>query len=164
MLFMFIKLSFEIYYSLLRAITGSFLAAAFAGTNPAINVKNTLIAIKIIEPIIGKFARPAMPVKDFKIKLIGIISKIEIKIPNTPLVKPIIKLSAVKTRLTSRFDAPTLRNTPISFVRSITEIYVIIPIIIELTINETLTKAIKTYVIESIIVETELIIMPAKSL
>ena len=131
-------------YSLLSAITGSFFAAAFAGIRPAINVSNMLIATKIIEPKIGKFASPAMPVKDFKIKLIGIIKTTEIKIPNKPLERPIIKLSAVKTLFTSRFDAPTLRNTPISFVRSITEIYVIIPIIIELTISETLTKAIKT--------------------
>ena len=51
-----------------------------------------------------------------------IVNNKVIKIPNTPLVKPIIKLSLVNTRLISLFDAPILRNTPISFVRSITEI------------------------------------------
>ena len=108
-------------YSVLSASTGSFLEAIRAGINPAINVKTTLIKINDIAPTTGNSAKPEIPVNEIKIKLIGIVNNIVIKIPNTPLVKPIIKLSLVNTRLMSRFDAPMLRNTPISFVRSITE-------------------------------------------
>ena len=70
---------------------------------------------------IGSEAIPVMPVKLANIKLIGIVNKYEIIIPNNPLDSPIMKLSAVKTLLTSRFDAPMLLRTPISFVLSITE-------------------------------------------
>ena len=115
-----------------------------AGIRPAMNVRNTLIKIKPIAPKTGKLAKPEIPVKEIKIKLIGIVNNKVIKIPNTPLVKPIIKLSLVNTRLISRFDAPILLRTPISLVLSITEMYVIIPIIIELTTSETETNAIST--------------------
>ena len=37
---------FLIYYSVLRATTGSFLAAMLLGINPAINVRPILIAIR----------------------------------------------------------------------------------------------------------------------
>ncbi len=50
------------------------------------------------------------------------------------------------------FDAPSARRIPISFVLSITEIYVMIPIIIDETIRDTATNAISTYEIPLMIV------------
>ena len=40
--------------------------------------------------------------------------------PIAPAVKPIMKVSALKTRETSRFEAPIARRMPISLVRSST--------------------------------------------
>ena len=74
-----------------------------------------------------------------------------------------IIVSALNTREISFFDAPMLRNTPISFVRSNTEIYVMIPIMIELTTSEIATNAISTYEIALIIVLMEDIIVPTIS-
>ena len=71
--------------------------------------------------------------------------------PITPAVKPIMIVSALNTLETSIFLAPILLKIPISFVRSITDTYVIIPIIIELTTSETPAKAINTYEIMLII-------------
>ena len=54
-----------------------------------------------------------------------------------------------------RLEAPIARRIPISLVRSSTEIYVIIPIIIEETTSETATNAIRTYEIIFTMVVTE---------
>lgn len=43
-------------YSVRSAVTGSFLAAIFAGTNPAMNVKSILITISITAPATGRTA------------------------------------------------------------------------------------------------------------
>ena len=64
-------------------------------------------------------------------------------IPIKPEHKPIIKVSALNTRVISFFLAPSALNIPISLVRSNTEIYVIIPIIIEDTTRDIAEKAIK---------------------
>ena len=61
---------------------------------------------------------------------------------------------------TSFLEAPILLNTPISLVLSSTDMYVIIPIIIEETISDIATNAIKTYEIALIIVLTDDIIIP----
>ena len=65
-------------------------------------------------------------------------------IPINPATNPIISVSALNTLETSFFDAPILLNIPISFVLSKTDIYVIIPIIIDDTTSEIPTNAINT--------------------
>ena len=64
--------------------------------------------------------------------------------PNTPLINPIMNVSALNTRVISFLLAPIDRKIPISFVRSNTEIYVMIPIMMLDTMSDTDTKAIKT--------------------
>ena len=54
--------------------------------------------------------------------------------------QPMIKVSALKTCDILRFDAPSARKIPISLVRSITDMWVIIPIIMQETISDTPTK------------------------
>ena len=81
-------------------------------------------------------------------------------IPIAPDTKPSIRVSALNTLDTSFFDAPILLKTPISFVLSRTEMYVIIPIIIDETTREIATNAIKTEEIAVIIVLTDDIRIP----
>ena len=50
------------YYSVLKAITGSFFEAMRAGTRPATMVRPMLIAISAIAPITGKLATFPAPV------------------------------------------------------------------------------------------------------
>ena len=59
-----------------------------------------------------------------------------IPIPNNPAINPTINVSALNTLEISFLDAPIALNIPISFVLSSTDIYVIIPIIIDETIND----------------------------
>ena len=75
---------------------------------------------------------------------IGIVSTIETPTPKAPEISPIITVSALNTWLMFRLDAPRARSMPISFVRSITLICVIMPIMIELTTRLTATKAMST--------------------
>ena len=77
--------------------------------------------------------------------------------PIIPAIKPTISVSALKILPTSRLLAPKLRKIPISFVRSSTEMYVIIPIIIDETTSEIPTKQISTIDIAFIISPIELI-------
>ena len=69
-----------------------------------------------------------IPASALKIILIGIVSSSVTSIPRTPEIKPIIRVSAVNTRLISFLLAPTLLRIPISLILSSTEMYVIIPI------------------------------------
>ena len=55
-----------------------------------------------------------------------------------------MNVSALNTRVISFLLAPIERKIPISFVRSNTEIYVMIPIMMLDTMSDTDTKAIKT--------------------
>ncbi len=64
--------------------------------------------------------------------------------PNNPEESPIITVSALNIPDMSRFDAPIARKIPISFVLSCTEINVITPIIIDDTISEIATNAMRT--------------------
>ena len=64
--------------------------------------------------------------------------------PSAPETKPSISVSALNILETSFLEAPILLNTPISLVLSSTEMYVIIPIIIEETISDIATNAINT--------------------
>ena len=59
-----------ITYSVLRAITGSFLAAAEAGIRPDTRVSATLTQTIIIACHMGSAARPEMPVSGVRIRLI----------------------------------------------------------------------------------------------
>ncbi len=63
--------SFFIHYSVRRAITGSFFAAAFAGIKPLIKVSTTLIATIAIPCPTGNAAKPAIPVKNSSSILMG---------------------------------------------------------------------------------------------
>ena len=90
--------------------------------------------------------------------LAGIHSILAIIIPSTPENKPIINVSALKTRVISFFLAPSDLKIPISFVLSRTLIYIIIPIIIDETIRDIAEKAIKTMVIASIILPDKVVI------
>ena len=80
--------------------------------------------------------------------------------PIIPDIKPIMNVSALNTLEISFFDAPIALNIPISFVLSNTEMYVIIPIIIDDTISEIATNAIRTYEMALIIVLTDDMISP----
>ena len=147
-------------YSVRSATTGSFFAAIFAGTNPAISVSTILIITRITAPATGSFATPAIVVTFSIIRFAGMHKISVITIPSAPDTKPSISVSALNTRETSFFDAPILLKIPIYFVLSSTEIYVIIPIIIEETTSEIATNAISTAEIAVIIVLTDDIIMP----
>ena len=136
---------FYLFYSVLNANTGSFLAAFFDGIIPPINVKITLNIISTIAAGIGSTAViSGFPVTACITALIGIINNSETPIPIIPANNPTINVSALNIDEIFLFDAPIALKTPISFVLSNTDIYVIIPIIIEETINEMLTNAIKT--------------------
>ena len=100
--------------------------------------------IKNTAPLTGNLAICETPVIFSTTTLIGTFNTKVINIPNTPLVNPIMNVSALNTRVISFLLAPMERKIPISFVRSNTEIYVMIPIIILDTMSDTDTKAIKT--------------------
>ena len=76
--------------------------------------------------------------------VIGILSNMVTPIPNNPAINPTIKVSALNTLDISFLEAPIALKIPISFVLSNTDIYVIIPIIIDETTNEMATNAINT--------------------
>ena len=132
-------------YSVLNASTGSFLLAILDGINPAIIVRTMLITTKIIAAFTGKTAfTVSILVKEWIILLIGILSNSVTTIPKIPAINPTINVSALNTLDISFLDAPIALKIPISFVLSKTDIYVIIPIIIEETTNEIATNAINT--------------------
>ena len=76
--------------------------------------------------------------------LMGMFKSTVMNMPISPAARPMMNVSALNTRDTSFFDAPIARRMPISFVRSSTLIYVIIPIIMDETTSEMATKAIST--------------------
>ena len=100
--------------------------------------------IKNTAPLTGNLAICETPVIFSTTILIGTFNTSVINIPNTPLINPIINVSALNTRVISFLLAPIERKIPISFVRSNTEIYVMIPIMMLDTMSDTDTKAIKT--------------------
>ena len=132
-------------YSVLKAVTGSFFAAILEGINPEINVNVKLIIITAIASNGSSFAIEVRPIKCFKIILIGIDKSNVTHTPKIPEDRPIINVSALNTREISFFLAPTARKIPISFVLSITDTYVIIPIIIEDTTSEIAVNAINSH-------------------
>ena len=134
-------LFFSYNYSVLSDITGSFLLAILDGTRPANKVRRTEITTNIIAPTIGNLDKDEIPVIDFITEFIGIFKSTVTNMPNTPANNPSINVSALNTRVTSFLLAPIALKIPISFVLSITEIYVIIDIIIDETTSDILTNA-----------------------
>ena len=131
------------HYSVLKAVTGSCFAAFLDGINPPINVRITLNITSIVPPLNGSTAVMSVFILCI-IKLIGISNNKVTPIPIKPDNNPTINVSALNIEDIFFLDAPIALKIPISFVLSNTEIYVIIPIIIEDTIKEILTKAINT--------------------
>ena len=99
-----------------------------------------LIITKMIPPVIGNDATPDIPATAFIIMFAGIHSNNVIPIPNNPATNPTINVSALNTLDMSLFEAPIALSIPIYFVLSSTDIYVIIPIMID----DTDTNAINT--------------------
>ena len=120
------------------------MAASFAGISPAINVRNILIIIRITPPATGSCATFEISVRCLITALAGIHNSSVTTIPSAPETKPSISVYALNILETSFLEAPILLNTPISLVLSSTEMYVIIPIIIEETISDIATNAINT--------------------
>lgn len=116
------------YYSLLKAATGSFFAAFLAGISPAVTVIAILKIIRITAELTGNDALTSTsPVSLPITELTGIVNNIDTTIPSTPDNNPMRKVSALNTCEILAFEAPMALNMPITFVLSITEICVIIP-------------------------------------
>ena len=143
------------YYSLRSDSTGSFFAAMREGMRPAKTVRTIEMTIRIRAASHGNCATPSTLVVCATIALIGKVARSVIAIPSTPEINPSMAVSAVKMRRISFFEAPIARRIPISFVRSRTEIYVIIAIIIDDTMSEIATKPTSTVVITPTIVVIE---------
>ena len=132
-------------YSLLNAITGSCLLAFLDGIKPPIIVSIVARIINIIEALGTRVALIlGLLVAVWIIALIIGINARVIPTPNNPLKSPIINVSALNIDDIFFLDAPIARNIPISLVLSRTEIYVIIPIIIDETTKDIETNAINT--------------------
>ncbi len=111
------------FYSVLNASTGSFLAANREGITPAINVKVILIATNISAATGGRYAdNPSMPVALYKMALMGISISRETPIPLIHETNPTISVTTFNNVEISRFQPPIARSIPISLVRSRTEI------------------------------------------
>ena len=85
-------------YSVLKAITGSFLAASRDGNRPAISVKVMLNATNAMAVGMDKLALTlVVPTNLWITALIGLSSNNDIPTPNRPDSAPMIKVSALKT-------------------------------------------------------------------
>ena len=97
-------------------MTGSFFAATPEGINPARKVSTTLISTRNTAPSTGRDELIAMiPVRSWTMMLMGIFSKTVTRMPMSPAASPTMKVSALKTREMSRFDAPMARRIPVSY-------------------------------------------------
>ena len=124
--------------------------------SPARKVSSIEMATSAAPACHGSFApSEAMSVRCCTTALIGKISTSVSPTPSNPAIRPSISVSALNTRAISCYDAPMARRMPISFVRSSTEIYVIMPIMIDETTSEIETNAIRTYEMALMIVVTE---------
>lgn len=103
-------------------MTGSFLEAILAGMRPAMKVRSMLMAMRIIAPAVGRTATPLRLVRLSMMALIGSSNSRVIPMPTKPAHRPMESVSALNTREMSRLEAPMERSTPISRVRSKTEI------------------------------------------
>ena len=103
-----------------------------------------LIIISITPPATGSCATLEMSVRCLINAFAGMHSNKVTTMPSAPETKPSISVSALNILETSFLEAPILLNTPISLVLYSTQMYVIIPIIIDETISEIATDAINT--------------------
>ena len=93
----------------------------------------------------------------------GKMSSCVMPIPITPEIRPSINVSALNTLAMSRLEAPIERRIPIYFLRSRTEMNVMMPIMMLETTSEIDTNAISIAEIMSTISVTELISAPTMS-
>ena len=128
---------------------------------PPISVKVILIIINITACNGFRLATPFKSVRLYSIMFAGIVSNKAIATPISPDVIPIINVSALNTLVMSFFLAPRLLSTPIYFVLSSTDMYVIIPIIIDDTTSDIDENATNTIVIADIIDPLILLIISA---
>ena len=76
--------------------------------------------------------------------LMGKVMSAESPTPRSPAKSPSRTVSALKTAEMLPLDAPSARRMPISLVRSSTEMWVMMPIMMAETMSETETKAMST--------------------
>ena len=121
------------------------MAALLEGINPLINVNVTLNITRIIAATGGSTAFISFVLATlWMIVLIGGNNRIVVTIPIIPDSNPTINVSALKMEEILRLEAPIALRIPISLVRSNTEIYVMIPIIIDDTTSDIATNEINT--------------------
>jgi hypothetical protein len=126
-------------------MTGSLRAALLAGMRPPSIVMPTLMATSTPAAGSGSTARTVWPSSSFAMTaLMGKVSSMEMPTPRSPAQRPTSSVSALKTCETLRFDAPRARRMPISFVRSSTEMCVMMPIMMQETTSDTATNAMST--------------------
>ena len=95
--------------------------------------------------------------------LVGMSSSSAMPIPISPAIRPVMNVSALKISPTLRLEAPMARRIPISFLRSSTLMCVMTPIMIDDTMSEIATNAMRTQLITLTILVTEAIIVPTIS-
>ena len=76
--------------------------------------------------------------------LMGSRASSDTPMSRTPAQQPMMKVSALNTWEMFRLEAPRARRMPISLVRSITEMWVMMPIMMQDTTREMATKAMST--------------------
>ena len=107
------------HYSVRSAVTGSLFDAFFDGIRPPRSVKRILSKISTSAGTTGSTALTSVVfARLWIIALTGIIRSSVNPIPISPAHSPIIKVSALNTWETFRFDAPMALRIPISFLRS----------------------------------------------
>ena len=95
-----------LFYSVLNALTGSFLEANLAGIKPEINVKIVLIEINVIAFCKVNIAIDVVIAPPATLLISELIGKVNIKLIKTPIVpetKPIINVSLLNTLVISFF-------------------------------------------------------------
>ena len=142
-------------YSLRKASTGSFFDAIRAGKCPPRTVRIVLMITSSTACCSWRFATPFSSVRLYSNALTGYVSIQAITMPNMPENTPSINVSASNTRVISFFLAPKALSTPISVVRSRTDVYVMIPIMIKLTTSEIAAKAQRKVIIRDGIMKKE---------
>ena len=115
-------------YSLRSASTGSRRAALMAGTTPATSVRITETAMSERAFANVSAMMLAMPRVWSMNWLTGMDMSSTMAMANTPENSPSIAVSALKMLATPSLEAPMARRMPISFLRSSTLMYVMMPI------------------------------------
>ena len=76
--------------------------------------------------------------------MIGKVARKDTPTPKAPEQRPMMRVSALNTWEMLRLEAPMARKMPISLVRSITLMWVMMPIMMHDTTKDTDTKAMST--------------------